>query len=89
MVYASTDFGKSFTYVNQLGLAKESRVIIIRTATKAGKFWISTNWGVWHVYVDFFWSTLVNVDLITDLSCYRSANYGKTVSGLSGGITQA
>jgi hypothetical protein len=38
MVYASTDFGKDFTYVNQLGLAKESRVIVIRTAMKAGRF---------------------------------------------------
>jgi xyloglucan-specific exo-beta-1,4-glucanase len=50
-VYVSTDFGKSFTYVNQLGSSKESRAIATSTVAKAGEFWISTDRGVWHLYV--------------------------------------
>jgi xyloglucan-specific exo-beta-1,4-glucanase len=50
-VYVSTDFGKSFTYVNQLGSAKESRAIATSTVAQAGEFWISTDRGVWHLYV--------------------------------------
>jgi hypothetical protein len=80
-----------------LSVARTSVEAKIFTSTDGGHTWtaypgsaasLSAGHVAWHVYVDFFWRTLVNVNLITDLSCHRSANYGKTVSGLSGGITQ-
>jgi hypothetical protein len=36
-MYVSTDFGKSLTYVSQLGSPKESKVIAASTTVKAGE----------------------------------------------------